>query len=189
MNRVRMIANPLLGAVLGAALLHARADEVAEVRALARSGQAAEAMMKLDQFIAIKPADPQLRFFKGVLLTENNRAADAVAVFTKLTEEHPELPEPYNNLAVLYAGLGQYDKARNALEAAIRSNPGYATAHENLGDVYARLAAQAYARALALDPSNAALHPKLALVRTLVTPKTPDTRATIPARPSKANSQ
>jgi tetratricopeptide (TPR) repeat protein len=74
------------------------------------------------------------------------------------------LPEPYNNLAVLYASQGQYDNARAALEMAIRTNPSYATAHENLGDVYAKLASQAYSKALQLDSSNTGVQPKLALI-------------------------
>ena len=81
--------------------------------------------------------------------------AQAIATFTKLTEDFPELPEPYNDLAVLHAAQGDYDKARAALEMAIRTNPGYATAHENLGDIYARLASQAYCKALQLEVANA----------------------------------
>ncbi len=59
-------------------------------------------------------------------------------MFTKLSEDYPELPEPYNNLAVLYAQQKQYDKARTALEMAIRTHPSYAIAYENLGDIYAK---------------------------------------------------
>jgi ketosteroid isomerase-like protein len=80
------------------------------------------------------------------------------------------LPEPYNNLAVLYAGQNQFDKARTALEMAIRTNPSYTTAHENLGDVYAKLASQAYGKALQLDASNTAVPPKLAVIRELFNP-------------------
>ena len=114
----------------------------------------AEALAKADQYLAGKPRDPQMRFLKGVVLTESGRTGDAIATFTKLTEDYPELPEPYNNLAVLYAGQSQFDKARAALEMAIRTNPSYATAHENLGDVYAKLASQAYSKALQLDAGN-----------------------------------
>jgi len=102
-----------------------------------------------------------------VIQTEAGKPADAISTFTKITEDYPELPEPYNNLAVLYAGQSQFDKARAALEMAIRTNPSYATAHENLGDVYAKLASQAYSKALQLDGGNAAVQPKLALIRTL----------------------
>ena len=138
-------------AVLTAALAAAgaaRADEYADVNQLLRSGKLTEALTKADQYLAGKPKDPQMRFIKGVVLTEAGRTNEAIATFQKLTEDYPELPEPYNNLAVLYAGQAQYDKARAALEMAIRTNPSYATAHENLGDVYAKLASQAYTRAL-----------------------------------------
>ena len=104
-----------------------------------------------------------------------------LAPFLKLTEDYPELPEPYNNLAVLYASQSQYDKARAALEMAIRTNPSYATAHENLGDVYAKLASQAYSKALQLDSNNAGVQPKLALIRDLFAPSAKGTRPAAPA--------
>ena len=143
------------------------ADDYADVNQLMRSGKSSEALAKAEQFITAKPRDPQMRFLKGVLQTEAGRTADAIATFTKLTEDYPELPEPYNNLAVLYAGQSQFDKARAALEMAIRINPAYATAHENLGDVYAKLASQAYGKALQLDANNSGVKPKLALIREL----------------------
>jgi len=145
----------------------AQGDEAAEVNRLLRAGQYSEALIKADQALAAKPKDPQLRFLKGVIQTESGKTSDALVTFTKLTEDFPELPEPYNNLAVLYANLSQFDKARAALEMAIRTNPSYATAHENLGDVYAKLASQAYSKALQLDAGNTAVPPKLNLIRNL----------------------
>jgi tetratricopeptide (TPR) repeat protein len=149
----------------------AHADDYADVNRLVRAGQLAEAQAKADQYLAGKPRDPQMRFIKGVIQTEAGKPADAIATFTKITEDYPELPEPYNNLAVLYAGQSQFDKARAALEMAIRTNPSYATAHENLGDVYAKLASQAYSKALQLDGANTGVQPKLALIRTLFAPE------------------
>ena len=143
------------------------ADDYADVSKLMRAGQYAEAMTKSDQYLATKPKDPQMRFLRGVIQTETGKTNDAIATFTQITQDYPELPEPYNNMAVLYAGQSQFDKARAALEMAIRTNPSYATAHENLGDVYARLASQAYSKALQLDGGNAGVQPKLALIRTL----------------------
>jgi hypothetical protein len=102
-----------------------------------------------------------------LILTEQVKTAEAIKIFTALTEDYPELPEPYNNLAVLYAGQGQYDKAKQALEMAIRTHPSYATAHENLGDIYAKMASQAYDRALQLDRSNTATQTKLAMIQEL----------------------
>jgi tetratricopeptide (TPR) repeat protein len=146
------------------------ADDYGDVTQLMRSGKVSEAMARADQYLASKPRDPQMRFLKGVLQSETGRTSEAIATFTRLTEDYPELPEPYNNLAVLYASQSQFDKARAALEMAIRTNPSYATAHENLGDVYAKLASQAYSKALQLDATNAGVQPKLALIRELFSP-------------------
>jgi Flp pilus assembly protein TadD/ketosteroid isomerase-like protein len=158
----------LIGGLVAALMAApAFADEAADVGKLMRSGQYAEALSKADAYLAQRPKDAQMRFLKGVILTEQNRSAEAIGIFTKLTEDFPDLPEPYNNLAVLYASSGQYDKARAALDMAIRTNPSYATAYENLGDVHAKLASQAYDKALQLDSANATAKSKLTLLRTL----------------------
>jgi tetratricopeptide (TPR) repeat protein len=128
---------------------------------LLRQGKADEALTKADAYIAGKPRDPQMRFLRGVILTEQGKQAEATAAFTQLTQEFPELPEPYNNLAALYAAQSQFDKARAALEMAIKLNPDYATAHENLGDVYGALAASLWPCA-ATQSGNATVPPKLA---------------------------
>ncbi len=166
------VLGPLRLLTLVAALMFslAHADEYADVAVLMRSGKLPEALSKAEQYLATKPRDPQMRFLKGVIQRDSGKTTDAISTFTRLTEDFPELPEPYNNLAVLYAGQSQFDKARTALEMAIRTNPSYATAHENLGDVYAKLASQAYNKALQLDASNAGVPPKLALIRELFSP-------------------
>ena len=145
----------------------AHADDLSDVQRLYYAGQAESAMQRADQFLATKPKDPQMRFLKGVMLADAKRSAEAITLFQKLSEDFPDLAEPYNNLAALYAAGGDYTKARATLEQALRTNPGYATAHENLGDVYAALASQSYNRALKLDPTNITVPPKLALVREL----------------------
>jgi tetratricopeptide (TPR) repeat protein len=166
------VLGPLRLLSLTAALVFsvAHADEYADVSQLVRAGKLPDALAKADQYLTAKPRDPQMRFLKGVIQRDSGKTTDAIATFTRLTEDFPELPEPYNNLAVLYAGQSQFDKARTALEMAIRTNPSYATAHENLGDVYAKLASQAYNKALQLDASNSGVPPKLALIRELFSP-------------------
>ena len=181
---VRLARLVAFSALLGAAAVHAA--DYSDITVLLKSGKAADALAKADQRLASAPKDPQLRFFRGVAQADSGKPNDAIATFTQLTQEYPELPEPYNNLAVLYAGQNQLDKARTALEMAIRTNPSYATAHENMGDIYAKLAAQAYNKALQLDATNsAALNPKLALIRELFapgrTPGVPTRTATAPA--------
>ncbi|WP_228534928.1 nuclear transport factor 2 family protein [Noviherbaspirillum malthae] len=160
-----IVLSGLLAALCAAPVL---ADDAADINKLMRAGQYGEALGKVDASLARTPRDAQLRFLKGVILAEQNKSAEAIAVFSKLTEDHPTLPEPYNNLAVLYAASGQYDKARAALDSAIRTNPTYATAYENLGDVHAKLASQAYDKALQLDSGNSAAKSKLTLMRSLV---------------------
>ena len=162
----RLLVRLLIAACLGSSAA-ARADELGDVQRLYYSGQAAAAMQRADQFLATNPRDPQMRFMKGVMLTDAKRNMEAIALFQKLSDDFPDLAEPYNNLAALYAAAGDYAKARATLEQALRMNPGYATAHENLGDVYAALAAQSYTRALKLEPGNVTVPPKLALVREL----------------------
>jgi len=144
------------------------ADEVADVSALYHSGKAEEAIARADRDIKAKPRDAAMRFLRGVMLMETKRAGEAMEAFTALTQDFPNLAEPYNNLGVLLSREGRYDEARIALETAIRNNPSFALAHENLGDVYAALAAQSYARSSELDPAGASARPKLALIRQLL---------------------
>jgi tetratricopeptide (TPR) repeat protein len=155
-----------------------------------RQGNNSAALDKINAFLAANPNDAQGRFLKGLILTELNRRGDAIKVFTTLTEDYPELPEPYNNLAVLYAAQGQYDQAKNSLEMAIRTHPSYATAHENLGDIYAKMASQSYDKALQLDKSNTSAQTKLSLIRDLFSPtrsqETVKTKAGKPAAPEHA---
>ncbi len=162
----QLLAAALLFMLLCASLV-VRADALSDVHSLHYSGQSAAAMQRADEFLAATPKDPPMRFLKGVMLADAKRYPEAIELFQKLTEDYPDLAEPYNNLAAIHAASGDYIKARATLEQALRANPGYATAHENLGDVYATLASQSYARALQLDPRNISVPAKLALVREL----------------------
>ena len=145
-----------------------RADALQDISKQIKQGQYPQALEQVDKYLAGKPKDAQGRFLKGIILTEMNKPNEAIAIFTRLTEDYPELPEPYNNLAVIYAQQKQFDKARQALEMAIRTHPSYATAHENLGDIYARLASQSYDKALQIDSSNSSAQKKLALIGDLM---------------------
>ncbi|NIO41293.1 MAG: tetratricopeptide repeat protein, partial [Burkholderiales bacterium] len=159
-----------IAAVLALLLLAttpALGDEYEEATRLLRQGRTAAALEKVDAAIASNRTDARPRFLKGLILTERNEIQAAIGVFTDLTRDFPSLPEPYNNLAVLYAAQGQYDQARQSLEMAIHTHPSYAVAHENLGDVYAKMASEAYDKALSLDRSNKTAKTKLSLIREL----------------------
>lgn len=147
--------------------LAAHADDLQDITRLVTSGSYAPALDKVNAYLGAHPKDAQGRFLKGIILTETGKQSDAIQIFSALTEEFPELPEPYNNLAVIYASQGQYEKARNALELAIHTHPSYGTAHENLGDVYAKLATKSYDKALQLDKGNTTAAAKLNLIKAL----------------------
>lgn len=184
MNRLFEFPRRLaLAALLTCLAAPIAAQSLKDVRKLMKQGQNVQALAQLNAYVSANPKDAQGRFLKGVVLTELKRTGEALAVFAKMTEDYPELPEPYNNMAVIHAQQNQYDKARQALEMAIRTHPSYATAHENLGDIYARLASQAYDKALQLDSSNASAKNKLALIHNLVTTVPVKTK---PAQPASA---
>ena len=142
-------------------------DELQDVNQMLKVGQFDQALTRVNSYLSTRPKDARGRFLKGLILAEQNKPNDAIKVFSELTQDFPDLPGPYNNLAVLYAAQGQYDKARGALEQAIRTHPSYATAHENLGDIYAKMASQAYDKALQLDKSNTTAQTKLNMIRDL----------------------
>jgi Flp pilus assembly protein TadD len=165
-----MRIGPIVATLMTAVALAAGAqvDELRDARAALRTGKAADALVAVDKFLAGKPQEADARFLRGVILTELARPDEAFEVFFRLTQDYPELPEPYNNVAVLYAARGEYERARANLDMAIRIKPDFATAYENLGDVYARLSSQAYEKAAQLDARNRNATAKLALARELV---------------------
>lgn len=177
----------LLLAFAGAA--HAAlAEELSEVTRLHHAGQSDAALERADKYLATKPKEAQMRFLKSVVLADTGRSGESASLLQQLTQDYPELAEPHNNLAALYAAAGEYGKARAELEESLRLNPGYATAQENLGDVYAMLAGQAYARALRIEPGNSALPRKLELVRQLAAPVAGKAAASAPAVAARASS-
>ena len=154
------------------------ADARAELENQRRQAQAAlnrrdpaRALAMANAALQEAPGDARLRFLKGLALFQLKRMADAEHEFNGLIEEFPELPEPYNNLAVVRAAQGNLEGARDALEAAIRSVPDYEVAYQNLGDLYLQLAAQRWRHAQKLAPSPVRAT-RLKALETLLEPST-----------------
>lgn len=145
----------------------ARADDLADVQRLAGAGDVAAALQRADQALATRPRDAQLRFARGVLLADLKRNAEAVAVFQQLHEDYPELADPLNNLAVLYAAQGRLDEARAALESALRNDAQHRHARENLADIYLELAVRLWDGLVASGPADPTIARKLRLGREL----------------------
>ncbi len=177
----------VLIAFLAAPVTGGEQETLNGVKTLIEQGHPDKAIKQLDGFLASNPDHAEARFLKGLILVNQDKLEAAIKIFEALTKDYPELPEPYNNLAVSYSALGRFDDARKALQSAITTHPSYATAHENLGNIYAMMAADAYNHALSLDKENAAARDKLALMSELFsvstingTPQQPTVAASTP---------
>lgn len=147
-----------------------------QIQRLIQQGDFEKALVMVEERLSKNPNEIQVLFLKGLTLASMDRLKEAESVFVDLTENHPELPEPFNNLAVIYASSGEYDKAKEALISAINTHPSYAIAHENLGDIYAKMASQAYNQALKLDSDNKETRKKLAMIKDLILEPEPVTK-------------
>lgn len=128
----------------------AQAD-LSKAETLSQQGHASEALKLVEQEFRAGTTNPQVHFLRAQLLDKLGRQDDAITAYEALTRDYPQLPEPYNNLAVLYAARGEHNKARDALLNAINTHSSYATAYENLGNIYTKMAISAYNKALELD--------------------------------------
>jgi len=154
----------LLFSVSGSARADVSSDEI---QGLVNQGKLQDALEQTNQQLSKDRGNVTFLFLKGLILTKSNQLEQARQVFERLTEQHPDLPEPYNNLAVVYAALGEFDKAGGELQKAINTHPGYATVHENIGDIYAKMASRAYNQALQLHGENKSAKTKLSLISDL----------------------
>ncbi len=170
-----LVATALLGAALACPAMAqkapATADGTPDIDASITNHDWSAALSRLDARIASNPRDVQAQFKRGTVLARLNRDDDAIRQFVAITQAYPELPEPYNNLAALYAKHGRYDDARAALVTATQANPDYGLAYENLGDLYLRLAAESYQRAQKLGLTSGTTAQRLSDIERIVSPK------------------
>ncbi|MGI4815693.1 MAG: tetratricopeptide repeat protein [Janthinobacterium lividum] len=142
-----------------------------------------QALAQLDQRIASNPHDVQAQFKRATVLARMGRTDAAITAFTSLTQQYPELPEPYINLAALQAQQGHLIEARAALETAMQTAPTYALTYRNLGDVYLKLASQAYAKAGSLDATDRYSAQRAQRIDTVIAP--PGSVAALSAAPPR----
>ncbi len=169
----------LLLGLLAATLLsapHARADVLGEVQALMARGEWAAALNVAQTAVAKDPRNAQAGFLQGVVLMEMQRNDEALAAFTRFSQAYPELPEPYNNIALIHVRAGRLEPARQALETALRNDPGHRAARANLGEVHLMLAVQAWERTAGTGPLDARLMRRLDAARALVAAGATDAR-------------
>lgn len=153
-----------------------------EIQQLLQRGDKAKARKLLEQSLATDGRNPQLRFLQGLMLSESGDSKQAIEVFTRLTQDFPDMAEPYNNLAVLYADQGLDEKALAALTKAVAINPNYTTAYENMAELHARLAQEAARKAQKTPGSPLATPAAVASTTPSVAPRPAATPA--PAAPA-----
>ncbi|MEY4364251.1 MAG: hypothetical protein RLZZ24_1603 [Pseudomonadota bacterium] len=142
-----------------------QSDPHDEVRKLLRRAKYEQALVIVQKNVTLNPRDPQMRFWEGYIYEQLGQPKLAKPIYLALTQEHPELAEPHNNLGVLLAAEGNYGEARQMFEQALRANPRHALAQENLGDVLLQLARQAYQRAIEIDGSQRSAAKKIELLK------------------------
>lgn len=152
--RMRLLISFALSCALMALSAGARADLYSDVNRLIQSGQLEKAQQQVDQRLKTAPTDPQMRLLLSRIQDAQGQTQAAMDTLQGLTQSFPELAEPHNNLAVLLSRQGRHAEALTSLQAAIQARPDYATALENMGDVYAALASNAYAKALHITPQQ-----------------------------------
>ena len=138
---------PLILTSLACLCLPALADVYDEVEHMIRNGQLERAAQLSSRHLDKSPQDPQMRLLRSRILDTQGQTDEALALLQSLTLDYPELPEPHNNLAELYARQGRTQEAIDSLHKALLARPDYTTALENLGDLHLGLALQAYQRA------------------------------------------
>ena len=115
-----------------------------DVEKLVKARQFPQAIDLIDSRLKKTPQNVQLRFLKARLQLELKEYDQAKKTLITITQQFPELPEPYNNLAAIAANQDKWIEARDYLELALKLRPSYTVASANLGEVYVRLGAQAY---------------------------------------------
>jgi len=132
-----------------------------DVRKLLRQAKYPQALLLVNKGLTTNPRDPQMRFWQAYIFEQLDQPKMAQQVYLDLTREYPELPEPHNNLGAIYAAQGDYPNAKASLDAALRANPNYAAAHENMGDLLVNMARQAYERSLTVEPKQRGISQKI----------------------------
>ena len=139
-----------------------------DVRKLLRQAKYPQALLLVNKALTTNPRDPQMRFWQGFIFEQLGQPDMALQVYLDLTREYPELAEPFNNLGVIYAAKGDYPNAKAALDNALRANPNYAAAHENMGDLLVNMARQSYERSLSIEPKQRGISQKIEQIKPIL---------------------
>lgn len=139
-----------------------------KVEELLRDGRNDDAAELAEIGYQRNPSNVKLKFLRAVALDGLNRQEDAAILLREITRSHPEIPEPYNNLAVIEAGFGNLEEAQRLLKKALQLNPKFALARKNLADIYLSLAREGYEAAAESFPANKTVAKRLKTLNELL---------------------
>lgn len=150
------------------------------IQQLMQAGRYNEAEKELRSELGSGDSNVHLKFLACVIQAQQGSSKKAIACFQQLVQDYPDMPEAYNNLGVLYAGLGMPMEARKWLERGLKQQHAYAMLYQNLQNLQAEINRNAYASALQLDMSKSQMQTKLSLLGRMAS--TPD-KASVADRP------
>ena len=127
-----------------------------QLQLLIEQSQFAAAARSGEKLLLQNPQDTEARFLTAYAYQMNGKTDQAILLYEAVIGDNPALPEPRNNLAMIYLARGDYDRASQLLVEAINTHSSYGTAYANLSLVYKGIASEAYRRAVSesSEPEN-----------------------------------
>lgn len=124
------------------------AATIVELQRLIDQNSFSSATITGDQLLIEQPGNARIQFLTAYAYQMDRQTDRAKELYEKLIQEYPELPEPRNNLAMIYLNQGNSDKASQLLIDALNTNSSYSTAYNNLGRIYRGIASATYRQAV-----------------------------------------
>ncbi|MBI9075608.1 MAG: tetratricopeptide repeat protein [Desulfatibacillum sp.] len=88
------------------------------------AGDYDQALVLLDQAIALNPKNTEFKYFKAQVFAKTGETDQALAIWNALVKQSPrEYRKAFFDIAAIYSRQCQYEKALDVLEQAIHLNP------------------------------------------------------------------
>lgn len=140
------------------------ASTIQDLQLLIDQNLFAPAAVTGDQLLVEQPDNARIQFLTAYAYQMDKQIDKAKKLYESLIKDYPELPEPRNNLAMIYLANGNIDKASQLLIDALNTNPSYSTAYANLGRIYRGIASETYRQAVSESNEFEVPPPKIELM-------------------------
>ena len=139
----------------------------AQAQSMAENGNPGGALRQLETRLATNPQDSRAAYLKGLVLMQLGRGEEAERWYKMMQANFPNLPQPGNALAVIYAGRGDLPAAELALREVLAKHPEHNSARVNLARLYVQMAQAEYEKALKATPDNAMIARKIEALKAM----------------------